>query len=302
MIRQAAFTGETRLLRGNIHLHTTLSDGDFTPEQAMKTYAENGYDFIALTDHAIYNKTNYAPETSLIVIPGTEVHTGNISYDGGNRVYHSVWLGDDSPENGFSDGEKLDITATKNQEDLQKFLDGAKEKNNLTIYCHPEWSRTPPRYFDKLRGLCAIEIWNTCSSDFDYDINAPYWDDLLGHGIKLWGVAVDDAHRAHHYCGGWIMVNAEKNVKSIINAIKNGAFYSSCGPVIEDFYTDGKTAYIRAGEECSKLLICSDKHVHLVGQNSAELEAEIAADCEYIRAVVTDKSGRRAWTNPIFLK
>lgn len=301
MIYQAAFTGEGPLLRGNLHLHTSRSDGKFTPEEAMKIYAENGYDFIALTDHGIYNKQNFAPDTGMLVIPGTEVHTQNIEPGFGHRVYHSVWLGEDSGNNGFAHDEKFDLSGVKSQDDLQKYLDDANRKNNMTIYCHPEWSQTPPRYFDKLKNLTAVEIWNTCSSERDYDINAPYWDDILGQGLMLWGIAVDDAHDARHYCGGWIMVNAEKNVSSILDAIKAGAFYSSCGPVIEDFCTDGKTARIKTAETCEKLLICSDKHVHRLGENCSVFETEIQADCRYIRAVVTDKAGRRAWTNPIFL-
>lgn len=300
MIRQSAFIGKRKMLRGNLHLHTNRSDGKYAPEEAMKIYAENGYDFVALTDHALYNKVNFALDTGMVVIPGIEVHTKNLEPGNGFRVYHSVWLGADNDYNGFVHDEKID--AACNREEFQKQLDDAHSKNNITIYCHPEWSWTPPRYFDKLKGLSAMEIWNTCSSVGDLDTNAAYWDDMLGQGHKLWGVAVDDAHELRHYCGGWIMVNAEKTVESILDAIKNGAFYSSCGPIIEDFYADGNKVYLRTAEESAKILINSDKQIYRIAENSSYIETKIQEDYKYVRATVVSKTGKRAWTNPIFLK
>ena len=43
-----------RLFRGNLHTHTLWSDGLAFPEQAVRLYAENGYDFLALSDHDVY--------------------------------------------------------------------------------------------------------------------------------------------------------------------------------------------------------------------------------------------------------
>ena len=55
MNRQAAFTGSAPLLKGALHCHTTRSDGRGTPEEVIKLHADNGYSFMALTDHRIYN-------------------------------------------------------------------------------------------------------------------------------------------------------------------------------------------------------------------------------------------------------
>ena len=38
-------------LRGNLHMHTTRSDGSRKPQRAINDYASRGYDFIAITDH-----------------------------------------------------------------------------------------------------------------------------------------------------------------------------------------------------------------------------------------------------------
>ena len=37
--------------KGNIHTHTTNSDGDSSPDHVSKWYKQNNYDFLVLTDH-----------------------------------------------------------------------------------------------------------------------------------------------------------------------------------------------------------------------------------------------------------
>ena len=38
------------------------------------------------------------------------------------------------------------------------------------------------------------------------------------------------------------------------------------------------------------------------GEHVTHAECDILAGIRYVRAVVTDAQGRRAWTNPIFLR
>ena len=43
MIRQCAFEGDRKLLKGGLHCHTTRSDGWCDPEDVMAKHKENGY-------------------------------------------------------------------------------------------------------------------------------------------------------------------------------------------------------------------------------------------------------------------
>jgi len=43
-----------RFYRGNIHCHSTPSDGTLSPEDVVAAYREQGYDFLAITDHFWY--------------------------------------------------------------------------------------------------------------------------------------------------------------------------------------------------------------------------------------------------------
>ncbi len=46
---------EHRWFKGNLHTHSWFSDGDSPPEMVAAWYKENGYDFLAMTDHNTIN-------------------------------------------------------------------------------------------------------------------------------------------------------------------------------------------------------------------------------------------------------
>ena len=307
MKSQEAFINQKKMLKGALHCHTTRSDGDGEPDEVIRLHKQNNYDFIALTDHRIYNYKNFAEDVEITIIPGMEFDNTFVR-ENGFRTWHQVYIGPDDETNGFKQDEKLPRGEATNQEEFQKYLDEAHEKNNLTIYCHPQWSSTPTRYFDKLEGNFAFEIWNSgCAIEDDMDTdNGAYWDELLGMGKKLFAVATDDGHAMYQHCNGWVVVNAENNVKAILEALKNGAFYSSCGPEIKDFYVDDEgVAHIEASE-CQTIIFQCDKHPSkkFTAKDTPLVKAELNLkdDYDYIRVTIEDKNGKKAWTNPIFLK
>ena len=203
LIRQQAFGGAGKMLKGGLHCHTTRSDGAGTPEEVIRLHYENGYDFLALTDHRYYNYKNFAPEVPITIIPGMEFDN-TFEHENGFRCFHTVCIGPEKENgNGFDQDERPASGKAKDQFEYQAYLDEIHAKGNLTIYCHPEWSGTPARYFEKLEGDFAMEIWNSgCVIDCDQDMDAAYWDELLGQGKKLWGVATDDGHAMNNHCNG----------------------------------------------------------------------------------------------------
>ena len=68
---------EQNWYRGNIHTHTTESDGDAEPEKVAAWYREHGYDFLVLSDHNHLTLLDYGNgrDGSLgpLMIPGEEV-------------------------------------------------------------------------------------------------------------------------------------------------------------------------------------------------------------------------------------
>ena len=66
------------LLRGNLHAHTTFSDGIRSPSALVAEYEARGYDFLAITDHEDWVSSEYwralrglAPQ--LLLFHGVEI-------------------------------------------------------------------------------------------------------------------------------------------------------------------------------------------------------------------------------------
>ena len=80
--------------KGNIHTHTTNSDGDETPENVVKWYRQHGYDFLVLSDHNHLTLFNYAQNRRKfkrpMMIPGEEV---TLTIDHGRTGIHINAIG-----------------------------------------------------------------------------------------------------------------------------------------------------------------------------------------------------------------
>ena len=310
MKRQQAFCGNEKMLKGGLHGHTTRSDGKHTPEEVIRYHYQKGYDFLAITDHRIYNFKNWCPDIPITIIPGMEFDN-TIEKNKGFRCFHTVCIGPEKHNgNGFEQDEYWESGEADNQEKYQQFLDAFHAKRNLTILCHPVWSSTSARYFENQKGNFAMEIWNsTCAIEYNTDTDAAYWDELLGQGKVIYGIAADDGHNFSQYCHGWVMVRAENRVEAILNALKNGAFYSTCGPEIYDFYVKDDKAVIECSA-VSKIRLHSDMHPPKIvkSEDGTLTRAEFDLNYKnwggykYIRATIIDNNGKYAWTNPVFLE
>ena len=159
-----------------------------------------------------------------------------------------------------------------------------------------------------MHGFSLMEIWNSgCVVEDGLDSHAAYWDELLAQGQRLWGAATDDGHAMDQHCRGWVRVNSENSVPAIREALRAGAFYSSCGPEIEDFYVENGVAHVRCSD-AAEITLRQLRAVYDVarakeGQALNEASFKIRrGGAGYVRAVVKDAQGRRAWSNPIFLE
>ena len=306
MKRQAAFVSSGKMLKGALHCHTTRSDGKGEVSEVIRLHKDNGYDFMAVTDHRFYNYDSFGVE-GITILPGMEMDGNFPRVQRAVHCHHIVCIGPRKEDgNGYAQDQRFERWQIVQPEDTQKHLNEIHANGNLTIYAHPQWSGTPAREFDMLEGNFAMEIWNSgCAMENGLDMNAAYWDELLAQGKQIYGVATDDGHDMSHHCRGWVFVNAENSVPAILEALKNGAFYASCGPVIEDFYVEDGAAHIK----CSPVREIQFVHLRAPyrirraegGETLTGASEPLRTD-GYIRATVVDAEGRRAWTNPIFFE
>lgn len=307
-IQQTAFARELPFLKGALHVHTTRSDGQDTPEAVIRLHHQEGYDFMALTDHNIINHLNHCPDVPMTILAGIERDFGlpGRAADKPHCV-HVVGLGEpDGLRTPPQDYQPDWAGRGESCADAQGMIDELHAWGLQTFYAHPEWSGTTYRDFGVLQGNFAMEIWNSgCVLDNELDNHAACWDEALDEGRPLWGVAVDDGHCMAHHCHGWVMAAADNDPLSILEALQAGAFYASCGPEIHDFYVEDGEAHIRCSESASVQFV-SLRHplpCRRAGDSSlTTASCDLPDGLRYIRAVVRDAQGRQAWTNPIFLR
>ena len=91
-----AFTNPGRFWRGNLHTHSTNSDGILPPEEVCRRYRAEGYDFLALTDHFVgrygYPITDTLPyrRNDFTTILGAELHSGAMA---NGELWHILAVG-----------------------------------------------------------------------------------------------------------------------------------------------------------------------------------------------------------------
>lgn len=292
------FPEEGIWLKGCLHSHSTVSDGEISPEELAENYKNRGYDFLAMTDHNVLCPHKDLESDDFILLTGLE-HDLNYSDE---KCIHLVGISAEGKKETSYPCRRY----TRAELDDQALLDMMREDGQFTILAHPVWSRMEPQELDTLEGFHAMEIYNHGTEHVGHEGEAEYcWELLLRHGRRVYALATDDIHIRREYFGGWVVVKAEdKSEKAILNALHSGAFYASSGPDIYDFGIDGDEAYIK----CSPC-----KGIYFVSYPSrgwsffdrdefklSEARHKLHGREKYIRAVVEDKDGNRAWTNPIF--
>ena len=285
-------------LKGNIHSHTTVSDGLFAPEELAELYAAHGYDFLSMTDHNILAPHGEAQGREIILLAGVE-HDLTYSTD---KCTHVVGL---SPA-GQSEPGYLCKQYAAGELTEQHLVDMMLADGQLVSLAHPFWSCMEFDEIENLRGIHSIEVFNNGMEHLCHGGNAEiFWELLLRHGRRIFATAVDDVHGPDDLFGGWVWVKAAgRNPGAILAALHSGAFYSTSGPVVEDFGLDGSTVYLSCSP-CREIHFVTypSKGASFFSTDSTPLQSvchTLSGREAYVRAVCVDEAGRSAWTNPLF--
>ena len=278
--------------KGNLHTHTTRSDGRKTPEEAIRLYREAGYDFLALTDHWVPSEGGEAD--GLLLLPGCEYDVGReVAQEG---IYHIVSIG----------AKKMPDLRKSPFWKPQQILDIVHEAGGFAILAHPAWSLNRPEQIEKLRGVDAAEIYNTMSGNPWNGRRADssvILDMVSAAGTFIPSVASDDAHfYTGEQCRSFVWVQADElTEEAILDALRQGRFYASQGPQMELSLERGRIR-VRC-TPAQNILFYSDQVWSslrsVTGENLEEAEYLLCPGGTFLRVEVIDKEGRIAWSSPI---
>lgn len=292
------FRASGRWLKGNLHTHTTNSDGALPPTEIAEQYKKRDYDFLCITDHGKVSGVEDLSESTFLVIDGEELSVGSSAQ---GEPYHLVAV-------------DLQETVPDGGNDPQIVIDKLKGMGSLVLLCHPYWSSLTLDDMLRIEGYAGIEIFNTsCFYSIAKGHSTVHWDDLLATGRRSWGFAVDDAHwhfndhRPNDACGAWIMVKSRSlSIGGVKEAINAGLFYSSNGPTIDDISMENGDIIVSA--ERSKIInfvadsYKGESYTAPPGETIERAQYAIQGREKYVRIECIDERGHVAWSNPIYLK
>jgi hypothetical protein len=153
----------------------------------------------------------------------------------------------------------------------------------------------------------AVEVYNHgCAAGCDRADGAAIADLLLTEGRRLTLIATDDAHFSEpDHFGGWVMVKAAYNTPdALLAALKAGHFYATQGPDLRDVRVEGDDLVVECSAAVSVMALGAGtgaKAVHGHSMTHARVPLARLNGSAWVRAVVVDSGGRRAWSNPIWL-
>lgn len=279
---------EGRWFRGNVHTHTTESDGRLSPIEVADFYSTRGYDFLVLTDHEKVSDPASLSRDGFLVFTGLE--TSPLEHH-----HHLVGIGTD------------EIGPFSKRETAQDSIDALRDMGAYVFLAHPYWSALTESDILGLKGIDGVELYNTgCEVEKGRGFSTVHWDNLLSSGMKLNGLAVDDAHRyTDDAPGGWIWVRARELTElAIMDSVRNGYFYASTGPRILDVRIEDDTMYVLTSP-CTTITFHSKGPTGSSNSRVGEgmlchAQHTFRPEHEYVRLECVDGGGRRAWTSPMY--
>lgn len=281
------YRGETTSwLRGNLHTHTTNSDGPLSPQETIDVYAGQGYDFLMLSDHDMLSDVTDLDARGMTLLPGNEITTGgpHLLHVGATRVIPPY-------------------------PDRQRVIDEIAAAGGFAVFCHPNWeshfNHCPQEKLEQFQGYAGIEIFNGVTVWVEGN---PYatdrWDRLLSQGRRVWGFADDDCHVPTDLGVGWSMVqtDGDRSVRAILGALREGRFYASTGVFIERITASGPTVEVHTRDE-ARISVMSNHGFRRATSEGKTLSFTVPDDAgyTYIRIECAGFGDRKAWSQPFFI-
>jgi len=294
--------------KGNVHTHTTLSDGGSSPEATIAWYRSHGYQFLALTDHNKFSRpARYASlqEPGFILISGEE-----ITMTGRGRQVHVNALCTKKLIPGGNFGSAAAALANG--------IVAVRQQGGVALVNHPnfDWALTPADVSDA-RDAALLEIasghpYVHTAGDANHPSHEALWDIALTAGADFMGVGVDDEHHIDVSSDppatpgrAWIATFGDvTDPTAICAAMADGQLYASTGVelrrvAVRDHEYEVDPVEARAsvvfigtgGRELARHTTLSDGPAVYV----------LRGDEGYVRARIELPDGKRAWTPAVRL-
>jgi len=293
----------------NLHTHSKLSDGNFTPEELKQLYMDMGYDGLAYTDHRKCIPHTQLTDGNFVALTGMELDFTEKDEKGNwvKSVHINALAGDPAKCCNY-ESMPLDYSLI-NQTVAQLKKDGF-----YVVLNHPVWSNMTNEEVAKIKGMDAMEICNSIAVWFNnYSDDSSVYETYMRQGGRVVPVAADDTHKIFEdgtpfweYGKSFTMVKArELTYSTVMEALRRGHSYASTGPEIKAMWIEGNTLHI----ECSPVFgifvhgMRLDKKTQVVEKSDCIISADIditalRQSSPYFWVQLRTTDSQKAWATP----
>lgn len=289
-MKRCVFDESLSRYKGNLHTHTTRSDGIRTPDEVILAYRNAGYDFLALTDHRLYSPGREMEGFTLL--SGTELDCNDFFT---RRAWHIIGIGitEATP---IEDGTPPEVLVQK--------IDTA---GGLAILGHPAWSLLSPQDILSLPGCFATEIYSGISEAYGGRGNSSILCDIAAaQGYRGFLLGVDDAHFYNtDVFQSWIvLLSPSLKTNDLLESLRAGRFYASEGPDIRQINIENDVVTVETSP-CKRIGFFTDtfwKADRLThGHNLTTASCTLSPRDRFVRVECMDANGKRASSQYISL-
>ena len=325
--------------KANMHCHTDISDGSYTPEEIKEIYKSHGYSIVAYTDHDLMLDHDDLRDDEFLPLMGYEIEINERRPDDENPFYglkschlNLIALDRENTKqvcwhrsryqigHGWSlmkyakfDDSLPDYVREYSKDGLNDIVKKGREGGFFVTFNHPKWSMMNYSDYIGFEGLNALEICNGGSWNAGYDDYCPeVYDDLLRAGKRIGCVGGDDNHGnatperdLHDFFHAFTVIKAEKlEYKEVTQALLDGNYYASMGPEIHELYVEDGIVHIKCSPAACITINKGIRGARAIRSKNGELLTEASFKIEpkdiYFRLTVDDGSGKCANTNAYF--
>ncbi|MEZ4504328.1 MAG: hypothetical protein R2848_00405 [Thermomicrobiales bacterium] len=302
-------------LRCAFHVHTTASDGWLAPHIQRQYHHWGSYDVLALTDHDMHTPEPDGAD-DLLLIGGTELSL--IAPKSGGPL-HLLGIGVNGPVEADSSSTLADAARA------------VRVQGGLPFLAHPVWSGLRTDEVDGIEHCAGMEIFNaSCEVEQGRGHNDAHADVWLSQGHRLGLIATDDTHYpGYDAFRAWTMVHAADRPRGSAGGAGNRAVlrlvgsaparpalrWRTAGGALHTGGLDcgaGESAIRQpdlgrtARDHLSRRTPAHRRWAELGGDRRGELltgaRFPVRPGMRYLRVVVTDALGNRAWSNPVWVE
>ena len=323
LVGLAAFSKPGNFYKGNIHLHSTHSDGSLTPAEVVEAYRSRGYDFVSITDHflnraylmGLIGRKDHVDDGAFITVNDTSaLRTPDFTTLFGSEI-HGPGMANGANWHMVAVGLPLDFAPWDGQESGAAITERAANAGAFIGIAHPAASTVTMEDVKQVLPFAhSVEIYNHACNLFGMTDSWHFADILIQDGNRLSAYAADDAHAVgarpgvSDAFGGWVHVKAASlDPDALLEALKAGEFYSSTGAQLHNVAIEGDELVVASSPATAILVTGKGGYKYKLAGGGEPLEAARfpltpIQEMGYCRVTVIGPNGERAWSNPIWFE